>query len=870
MCKSLSISAVLVLMIQVLSAQNENVGIGTTTPHSSAKLEVSSTTQGVLIPRMTCDQRDDIVSPADGLLVFVTDTCDNGDLPGLFYYSDISIDWKPVTNITIVSGNTLDEAYDEGGPGAGRMITVDAGPVKLTGTPDNTSLEVSNTTAKSIDVDNTSGTGLDVTTTTGTGINVSVAGGDGVFVTNTVSEGIEISTTSTGRGLFAENLVNNSGNVIEANMGGASGGTYYDAGGRAGYFTLLNAGSPRPALMGHTHGSTFGVLGITDIFDATNLESLPSAGVAGLSLTTPIGRNGLSGLSRAGNGVWGRTTKVLAWATNPSVMQAGIYGLASDGFGNSAGADALYASILGYTTAGICLLAHNEGTGHGVVGIAKGVGSPTQAGIWGMTQDGAWAGPVSHTSEFPYLDDDAGTRKGNVAVLAQSKTDIGMWAESQDKFGIVATIGPKLGITTLPAGIEKVAVVGVSSHAMGSSALFANTIPSPNPTVGIISKSTSVGMHLNHMSDLGRGMVIQKGTPLPPFVLPAGGKQAFLVQQNICDFPAVDIRLDCEMSMEPSLVVSNAGKGRVGSFSQINPMATGVTLHAINAGLSKAGNFEVSNGMNVMPAVEVTNLGLGNGMKILSTLGPSAFALYVENAGSSPGIASGGVAHFNQSAGSTASAQTVLITSGASEAGHKTLIVTPSALTKTAAEFNGKVDILGDLTAAENVTLTTGNLDINSGDLTVGNDASVGGELTVTEGLTVSGGGFTVTGVSTHTGNLTVIGTMAATACTCPSDIRYKENITDVDHALDKILKLNGVYYNWKKELYPDHGFTDEKQIGFIAQEMEKVIPEMVMTGNDGYKAVNYAAMTVVLVEAIKEQQKMIELLRAEVAALSQ
>ena len=860
----LSISLLLSLA-SGLNAQNENVGIGTTTPHPSAKLEVSSTTQGVLIPRMTCDQRDVIVSPAEGLLVFVTDTCDNGDLPGLFYYSNISIDWKPVTNITIVSGNTLDEAYDEGGPGAGRMITVDAGAVIMSGTPANTSLEVSNTTAKSIDVDNTTGTGIDVTTTTGIGVKVTVAGGDGIFVNNTVSEGVEISTTSTGRGLFAENLVNNAGNVIEANMGGNSVGAYYETGGRAGYYTLLNAASSRPALHGHTHGSTYGVLGITDLFSALNLEPLPAAGTAGLSVTD-AGRNGISGLTKSGNGVWGRTAKSLLWATNPSLMQAGVYGRSFEGFAETGDFDDLYISVLGYTSAGIGTLGHNEGTGHGVVGIAKGVATPTQAGVWGLTQDGDWG---MHAADFPYLDDGVDTRKGNVAVLGQSKSDIAMWAESQTKFGMVATIGPKLGLSAV-SSYDKVAMLAMSSHATGAPGLFVNTIPSTAVSVGIISKSTSAGLYLSHMSDGGRGAVVQKGMPLPAYVLPSGGKQAFLVQQNICDFPAADIRLDCEMSMAPTLVVSNVGKGKVGSFSQLNPMAMEATIHVLNAGLHKAGNFEVSNAMNVMPAVEVTNLGLGNGVKILNTLGSSAFALSVENAGGSPGPGTGGVAHFKQTAGMTAATQTVLITSSSTTEGHKTLVVTPSSLTKLAAEFNGKVDILGELIAADDVILTTGNLDINSGDLSVGNDATIGGELTATEGITVSGGGLTVTGVSTHTGNLTIIGTMAATICTCPSDVRFKKNITPIASALDKVLSLDGVYYDWKQDDFPEKGFSDAKQIGFIAQEMEQVVPELVLTDTEGYKSVNYAAMTVVLVEAIKEQQKMIELLRAEVAALNQ
>jgi hypothetical protein len=836
---------ILLLAVSTLRSQNENVGIGTTSPHPSAKLEVHSTTQGILIPRMTCEQRDDIESPADGLLVFITDTCDNGDPPGLFYFSLISLVWKPVININLQSGNTLDESYDEGGDGAGRMITVDAGSVKLDGTAANTTLEVSNTSAK----------GIDVNTTTGIGVDISVAGGDGIYITNTVSEGIEVKTMGTGRSFFAENITANADNVMEINMGGTSGGTYYDIGGRAGYFTLLSGSSPRPALHGHTLGSTYGVLGMTDVFSNANLEPLPSAGIAGLCVST-ADRNGVSGLARGGTGVWGRTAKENTWSALTLAKKAGVFGQAGLGFGQS-GENSLFAGLIGYTVSGMGVIAHNEGVGHGVVGIAKGASATTQAGVWGMVQEGEWA---AHTVEFPWLD--GASSKGKVAILGQAKFDIGIWAESQDKIGLVATIGPKYGSAGLPSGPDKIAIVGTSAHAEGIAGLFANTVGSTKPTMRINSLSSSVGLHLLHDLDGGRAMIIQNALPTPPNVLPPGGKQALIVQQNICDFSAVDIRLDCDMSMASAMNVSHLGKGKVVSISQLNAMSIDAGMTVLHAGLGKTSHFEGTNAMNTMPSVEIVNAGKSNGLKITNLNDMSTYSLFVENVAGSPGAALGGVAHFKQSAGSTAAAQTVLISSSTTTAGHKTLVVTPADLMKTAAEFNGKVDILGDLTTAKDVTLTTGKLEVASGDLEVGNDATIGGSLTVTEGLTVSGSGMTITGNSTINGNLGIVGTMTAATCVCPSDIRYKHNIVNVPEALAKIDQINGVYYDWKTQEYPDKQFSDERQIGLIAQELEAVFPELVYTGADGYKSVNYAAMTAVLVEAIKEQQRMIEELR--------
>ena len=63
-------------------------------------------------------------------------------------------------------------------------------------------------------------------------------------------------------------------------------------------------------------------------------------------------------------------------------------------------------------------------------------------------------------------------------------------------------------------------------------------------------------------------------------------------------------------------------------------------------------------------------------------------------------------------------------------------------------------------------------------------------------------------------------------------------------------MKLNGVAYYWKKDSIKQN---KKRNIGFIAQEVEKVIPELINTDDDGYKSMSYDKLTVVLVEAIKE-----------------
>jgi hypothetical protein len=100
------------------------------------------------------------------------------------------------------------------------------------------------------------------------------------------------------------------------------------------------------------------------------------------------------------------------------------------------------------------------------------------------------------------------------------------------------------------------------------------------------------------------------------------------------------------------------------------------------------------------------------------------------------------------------------------------------------------------------------------------------------------------------------------------SDARYKTNIAAFPNALDAILNLRGVTFDWKQEDFPDMNFADGKQIGFIAQEVEQILPELVMTDAKGYKSVAYANIVPVLVEALKQQQKQITAQQAKMEAL--
>lgn len=106
---------------------------------------------------------------------------------------------------------------------------------------------------------------------------------------------------------------------------------------------------------------------------------------------------------------------------------------------------------------------------------------------------------------------------------------------------------------------------------------------------------------------------------------------------------------------------------------------------------------------------------------------------------------------------------------------------------------------------------------------------------------------------------LAVNGKVKSTGINETSDARLKTNFAGIDGALAKVLQMNGKYYDWKTTEFPQMNLAEGRQVGVIAQEIEKILPEVVTTGDDGYKAVEYSHIVPVLIEAIKEQQKIID-----------
>jgi len=117
-------------------------------------------------------------------------------------------------------------------------------------------------------------------------------------------------------------------------------------------------------------------------------------------------------------------------------------------------------------------------------------------------------------------------------------------------------------------------------------------------------------------------------------------------------------------------------------------------------------------------------------------------------------------------------------------------------------------------------------------------------------------------------GNFHADADVVAYSSTIGSDIKLKKNVEDIGYGLDDVLKMRAVEFDWKEKRQGKH------DIGVIAQELEKIIPEVVnevktigegAENGDTHKVVDYAKLTSVLIKAIQEQQVQIDELKTQI-----
>jgi hypothetical protein len=171
--------------------------------------------------------------------------------------------------------------------------------------------------------------------------------------------------------------------------------------------------------------------------------------------------------------------------------------------------------------------------------------------------------------------------------------------------------------------------------------------------------------------------------------------------------------------------------------------------------------------------------------------------------------------------------------------------------------------VLGNGTSAVQFVApgANGNVLTSNGTTWTSTAPAAGGGLTTTDDNSTNASYYPVTvtaaGGSTARTSSTKLyfnpstGTLNATVFNSLSDVTFKENIVKLDTAVDTIKQLDGVSYNWKD--------TGNKSYGVIAQDIEKVLPELISTNETGIKSVNYNGIIAFLINAIKEQQAEID-----------
>jgi hypothetical protein len=319
-----------------------------------------------------------------------------------------------------------------------------------------------------------------------------------------------------------------------------------------------------------------------------------------------------------------------------------------------------------------------------------------------------------------------------------------------------------------------------------------------------------------------------------------------------------------------ALNASNLSSGTVpdARFPATLPAASGANLTALNASNLSSGTVPDARFPATLPAISGANLtnldasDLASGtvpiaridLNLLTTStadGDGDFFVVVDSVGAEKKLtkANINISGFNNNSGFTTNTGTVTsvgVTAGAGLTGGGT-VTTSGSINLDVGAGTG-IDVAADAISVDVSDFMTNG--VNNRVLTAtGADA-----MNAEANMTFDGSTLAVTGAITATGDITAF---------FVSDRNLKQNIVNIENSLDKVSKLNGVYYNWTKEALEKHKhLVDEKEVGVIAQDVEAVLPELVATREDGSKAVRYERLCAVLIESIKELKKEIDTLK--------
>jgi hypothetical protein len=332
---------------------------------------------------------------------------------------------------------------------------------------------------------------------------------------------------------------------------------------------------------------------------------------------------------------------------------------------------------------------------------------------------------------------------------------------------------------------------------------------------------------------------------------------------NISSGTIANARTTANTSNSASTIVVRDANGAFegGNVTAANFIGAGTTITSINASNISSGTIAnarttaaSANGASTIVLRDSSGNFEAGGITATSISG-NGVALSAINASN---IASGTIANARTTAATANGASTIVLRGASGE-------FSAGALSISSADVNGSIALTA-ATSQIQVGNGVGRLYADAGAVFASSLTNVPYifQTNNTERARFSAaGGFSV-GTTSDPGVGAIYATGNITAF-FSSDERLKDNVEVISDALNKVVQLRGVEFDWNNLTEPEDGyFVRKHDIGVIAQEVEKVLPEVVGTRKDGIKAVKYDRIIPLLIEAIKELKAEVDVLKGK------
>jgi hypothetical protein len=765
------------------------IGIGTKTPAASAALDVSSSAnnKGILIPRLSATQKDAIVSPAEGLLIYQTTA------PIGFYYFTGSA-WKLMAIQTDVASK-VDKVAGKDLSSNDYTTTEKTKLSAITGTNTGDQITITGnagTATKLAAAKNINGVAFDGSaditvpaaagTLTGTTLNSTVTGSSltsvGTLANLTVTNPIAGSVT--GNAATATNLTGLTTSVATLNnLSGVNSGDQTTITGNAGTATKLAA--------------------------SKTINGVAFDGSGDITVTANAGT--LTGTTLASNVVNSSLTSV-------GTLTSGTINLTTD------------IATTGNLIAGTVTYPNTHGTSGQVL-------STTGSGILSWTSI-----PTPDLTNY--------VTTNTAQTITASKTFSETTTFSKDAIVNGITVGKGGGNESTNTAIGTAALnsntTGNSNIAVGMNALSGNITGNYSTAIGLDALKISTGGFNTAFGAfaLDKTTTGVNNTAIGPLAL----------EYNETGTLNTAIGFDAGVSSSNKDLTNTTAIGNGARVTASNTIQLGdaavtdvitsgnLTVNGITVGKGKSTLTNSSNTTNTAFGRETLSSNVSSGAIIGTYNTAIGFRTLRSNTSGNFNTASGTSALRGNTTGNN--------NTGTGE----------SALFSNTTGSNNTAIGMNALQNNETGTLNTA----------IGFDAGVSSSNKDLTNTTAIGNGARVTASNTiQLGNASVTTIGGQVAWTAASDSRIKKNIVNSNYGLSTVLKLRPVEYNLIS--------NDLKQVGFIAQEVQKLVPEVV-TGKEGdlskgeILGITYSNLVPVLTKAIQEQQKQIEELKALILSL--